>query len=121
MHVIANIEVRIRFPGGMPEIERGNDNTLAIPRNEGQARVDILYALFKRNRAVENGHATDMEWRLFGLKIKENRVFCGKTVPGIGMWHMITPFSSQERMHATCRARLGHGTLRRLAGKESAS
>src|SRR5690348_4974577 len=78
--VIANIEVRIMFPGGQADIERRRDHALAIAGNKRQLGCNEAAAGGEWNAALEYVHRGNVKGGAFSFQIKKNGVAPGKAL-----------------------------------------
>jgi len=59
--MLAQVEVRVEFPGGMAGVKGRKNHALPVTRYQRQLRLDGRCQLFSGNRAIEDERAPDRD------------------------------------------------------------
>src|SRR5439155_4046953 len=81
-HVVADVEARVRLPGGVSEAEGHADRALRVARDQVQPRCEVRELALEIERAGDRIEAADVQQLPRPLEVEERRIDAAQAVAG---------------------------------------
>jgi hypothetical protein len=90
-YVVADVEGRVEFPAGQPNIEERRHNPLQVPWNQRELGLHKLHAAFERDFAIKHADTSHVERHALAFEVEENRISPRKAVTLLLVLHGYSP------------------------------